>query len=823
MSLAAALASEGVRPASFLPSIKCSDCGKEIEISDIGSHVCGKSDSPPPSSKSRKISMSNPFTLRKLNAGGQPANAPSPLQQDSSVIAPSPVSSKSASKASRSQPPRINPEAANRPFLAPIQRHQPSPLSPAASIRSGSSNDSRPTFTRSATSPAPRLYDPRPPSLELSANLDCAFPPFPTPTSSGRRPSAPTISSSRKTPTGSDRAPSRGGSRLDHVQNASPAPSELKSPNTRGGENVLKRMKSLRNGPFAFNRRQVSGDTKGELVIEKTRPIGPTLDEPSNLPTIANSNHSESRRLSNPAEGSETRQPPARPERPPSQDVFSPAFLSQLNLEPLPIEPLPLDDLEQIRPVDRSKTFPWQDSEEHPPSPQTRSRMRSEPAMRETNPQESASEQSKIPQIQFLEMDESKDGPRLDHRIHDAPPVPKAIEQYRHDSSHTPTDSGSSISSATHSTPLTDRSGTSSGGSVASSMDTFSSRNFDHDEDMMVKGLSVRGQQRPDLRAEQPGQRSPPRNKARTELPLETPQKPEEIAQTPLESPMDPALLGMQRAVGPAYEPWQATSPPSRPKLSRTQTSPESVSAENFPYPPALSIPKQPDLEHSAFIRSAPPRETTRPRAPSAATSRYSSYSANSTRPAVPDTLRPPPTPQDQCKKPPSRRGTNAKPVCRGCNHTIDGKSVKAADGRLTGRWHKACFVCKSCQQPFVTADFYVINNEPYCEQHYHEENGSLCHGCHRGIEGQYLETSSSTRYGSVDRKYHPRCFTCCQCRTVLAQDYFEMRGAVYCERHALATMRAQNRLAHGLNPQADRRGLMAERRTTRLINPMMA
>ncbi|RMX72095.1 hypothetical protein D0869_14965 [Hortaea werneckii] len=42
MSLASTLAGEGMRPASFLPSIKCSSCGDEIEIAQMGDHTCGK-------------------------------------------------------------------------------------------------------------------------------------------------------------------------------------------------------------------------------------------------------------------------------------------------------------------------------------------------------------------------------------------------------------------------------------------------------------------------------------------------------------------------------------------------------------------------------------------------------------------------------------------------------------------------------------------------------------------------------------------------------------------------------------------------------------
>lgn len=119
-----------------------------------------------------------------------------------------------------------------------------------------------------------------------------------------------------------------------------------------------------------------------------------------------------------------------------------------------------------------------------------------------------------------------------------------------------------------------------------------------------------------------------------------------------------------------------------------------------------------------------------------------------------------------------------SKGNCRGCSEPIVGKSVKDSSGRLTGRYHKQCFVCRTCADPFPTAEFYVFENSPYCEQHYHRLNGSLCGSCHSGIEGQYLETDSR-------QKFHPGCFTCSTCRIVLRDGYFDVNGQRYCDRHA--------------------------------------
>ncbi|CAK7228401.1 hypothetical protein SBRCBS47491_006892 [Sporothrix bragantina] len=116
---------------------------------------------------------------------------------------------------------------------------------------------------------------------------------------------------------------------------------------------------------------------------------------------------------------------------------------------------------------------------------------------------------------------------------------------------------------------------------------------------------------------------------------------------------------------------------------------------------------------------------------------------------------------------------------CKACGDLITGKSVSSADGRLTGRYHKACFVCTTCSEPFSSATFYVHDDKPYCESHYHAVNGSLCGTCNIGIEGPYLADEADT-------KHHPNCFVCGDCQQPLRDGYFEVSGGVYCERDAL-------------------------------------
>ncbi|EFY89653.1 LIM domain-containing protein [Metarhizium acridum CQMa 102] len=126
----------------------------------------------------------------------------------------------------------------------------------------------------------------------------------------------------------------------------------------------------------------------------------------------------------------------------------------------------------------------------------------------------------------------------------------------------------------------------------------------------------------------------------------------------------------------------------------------------------------------------------------------------------------------------PNRLALPSRGDCKACGLAIRGKSISSADGRLTGKYHKACFVCTTCTEPFSSSVFYVLDDKPYCEQHYHELNGSLCGDCGRGIEGQYLEDEARV-------KYHVGCFRCLDCGVSLSEGYFEVDGHSYCERDA--------------------------------------
>ncbi|TKA26510.1 hypothetical protein B0A50_05347 [Salinomyces thailandicus] len=578
----------------------------------------------------------------------------------------------------------------------------------------------------------------------------------------------------------------------------------------------------------------------------------PIPTEPIPRPSTAHSHRSQLPRPSNFSGSSSSpersatqkKAPPARPERP-TESVLSPRFLDQFSAEPAEVVAGPLIDLPSTfspsqppvlpRSPGRSKSTPdWKEAEDGPTPLAPLERVSTEPEMRgrERRSTHNSRSSKDSPRKSLVRArSQGRSAPRVDYRLQDAPPVPKPVQQCKQDVTHAPSDSSSSTTSSNRSLGNNSSNiGPSPISSASSSVDAFSplgseASHYGEDEKMRVAGLNIKAhQQKPGMRAEIPAQRSPPRSFTRRSPPMAAVRPVEQVpampvfSSPPLESPMDPLSFNGEAAVvsspesGPQdYFPVHRASPNLHRNFSIPSPGPRQTTQE--PQPVA-----SPPEEFDPYRASSPPAYS-RARSRSNATLQFKTPShGTSLRPLSPQAVPPPPpVPQNALQAPPpTRRGTSARPTCRGCSNIIEGKSVKAADGRLTGRWHKACFTCRACEQPFTTADFYVIANHPYCEQHYHEKNDSLCHGCNRGIEGQYLETTASS--SSCERKFHPRCFTCHDCRRVLSEDYFEIRGRVFCERHALAAMRGQSRMAGpGLQP-LDRKALTAERRTTRLM-----
>lgn len=122
---------------------------------------------------------------------------------------------------------------------------------------------------------------------------------------------------------------------------------------------------------------------------------------------------------------------------------------------------------------------------------------------------------------------------------------------------------------------------------------------------------------------------------------------------------------------------------------------------------------------------------------------------------------------------------------CRKCHQDIleDEKKIWSKDHQLTGQWHRKCFGCNKCGAKFSKgSSCYVFNNEPYCEEHFHELNGSLCRICNKGVEGECLQND-------INEAFHTHCLTCVICGLSVQGDYFLFRDEVMCENDAKELM----------------------------------
>lgn len=146
---------------------------------------------------------------------------------------------------------------------------------------------------------------------------------------------------------------------------------------------------------------------------------------------------------------------------------------------------------------------------------------------------------------------------------------------------------------------------------------------------------------------------------------------------------------------------------------------------------------------------------------------------------------------------------------CRTCKQKIVAnaqgpqKAVYSKTGELTGQWHRQCFRCHhhQCQVTFQkNVQCYVLDDEAYCQYHYHHLNNSLCETCNRGIEGECIENE-------LGQTWHRSCLKCVGCHQDITNDYYLINDMVYCENDALNAMNG------GLGAMAK-----IEKRKTRLM-----
>ncbi|KAF5874830.1 putative lim domain-containing protein [Botrytis fragariae] len=699
-----------MRSSSFLPTIKCSSCARDIQIAMMGEHIC----SGPPSAgePTPPLDLNNTFDRMPYNQQS--------YSNGSNLLKPG-----------RTMPPRVDTSAANRPFF---QQDQLTPASSASPSRSASPltphDRLRLPFGKSSrandSSPVQRPISP----ALLSSNLDSAFPRFPTPkvTGSPRLKSAYGAHSPRIEQT-------------DPMMFASPNSKAYMNPNVVGSVASLQKVVTNTPGPFAIDSRKVPSHEELPMYNRKPsmgRPgdiISPPLTaEPEHIDRTLSTSSGHSRTSTN----SSNHNFPMPP-RNKGYGILSPEVRE--------------DTQESWRQeAIRSQTFPRR-KESLDFHASRRNQSISSHRSRESNDRGrktsiSGPDTSRALPPRGASLIRGRSG----HQAGDLPPLPN-INLEAEFGANNPYHSASNSQSSTHSYTSSTSAGSksSSRSSPPSTVESDYHRRQQSNprmSDLMSEITSSMAHISPHEMYPRPSDLEPVKE------------------QEPY-SPLSPAFQSPDYAPNPVN------------RLSPTPRVP----------PPAPLKPRNRD----------PSPAPLNPRLRNLSPAPMNGFQRSHTAPLL-DQNKPLPAP---------RRPATSKGNCKSCTLPIKGKSVSSADGRLTGRYHKPCFVCTTCRAPFLTSEFYVHNDAPYCEHHYHQLNNSMCSGCDRGIEGQYLESEKK-------EKFHPSCLNCADCKRNLRHDYFEMGGKIYCERDAFR--RAQESRKGGLGAGLGAETTRMERRTTRLM-----
>ncbi|MCJ1286435.1 hypothetical protein MMC26_005780 [Xylographa opegraphella] len=774
----------------FLPTIKCSNCNRDVEISMMADHICGQ---PPPRG------------FDKFNNAFASMNAPM-------------FNGPNQSRSARMPPPRIDASVANRPYSpAPPRSNMSSNTRSVTPIAGGSGRKSPYRMPpRSATAPLPY----RAPSPELPLPQDCAFPVFPTTRSRNATPT---------TPSASKQSFEAVAHRSTADGNGIVAP--MSARNNVGG--FLQRMNTITPGPFNINGSTAVTSHSSFNQHTTRRSVEEAAQPPSagymktefQRPSTSGSDHVKKASFSTTSSGPRSSLSRAKSHGPLMSSEPLPPRLSGTNkmMNPPPVPELvtKIPPLEHSRQGNKSESLSLQMQNHHSGSGSIELASKIIADTAAINHQRQASvaaanrplyeigststyrshrttpSQSTVP----AKVETGLEAPRrtgsleerTDTRLHSAPliPAPTRAEDFDIGNPyHTPTESISSNGSARSDI----HSGSSRSSPPLSEASHLSGSKFLDDitnVESILKDAQPIAVINTSERELPLTQRRPTKSFSRPTYARPVLQIPPPGSETtPPESPMDPAVQSSRFTPLP---PPDNQYPPSRPVISERSHSSQSQNStttvkleakkEIFPVHPLqhlMTTPSSPRMRAADPILAKLPPQPLEMQAP------------------VPPFLR-----EQGAASPIRRPGTANKGNCRGCGEVIQGKSVSSADGRLTGRYHKQCFVCQTCKEPFQTTDFYVIENNPYCARHYHELNGSLCKTCDRGIEGQYLETE-------VKQKFHPHCFTCQECHKILRNDYFELNSKIFCEQHALSASQVTSLLGPGRRHP--------ERRTTRLM-----
>ncbi|XP_024142662.1 LIM and senescent cell antigen-like-containing domain protein 1 isoform X5 [Oryzias melastigma] len=100
-----------------------------------------------------------------------------------------------------------------------------------------------------------------------------------------------------------------------------------------------------------------------------------------------------------------------------------------------------------------------------------------------------------------------------------------------------------------------------------------------------------------------------------------------------------------------------------------------------------------------------------------------------------------------------------ANAMCERCKSGFaPAEKIVNSNGEL---YHEQCFVCAQCFQQFPEGLFYEFEGRKYCEHDFQMLFAPCCHQCCEFIIGRVIK--------AMNNSWHPDCFCCVICHTVLA------------------------------------------------------
>ncbi|SCU94162.1 LANO_0E05908g1_1 [Lachancea nothofagi CBS 11611] len=146
---------------------------------------------------------------------------------------------------------------------------------------------------------------------------------------------------------------------------------------------------------------------------------------------------------------------------------------------------------------------------------------------------------------------------------------------------------------------------------------------------------------------------------------------------------------------------------------------------------------------------------------------------------------------------------------CRSCGLEVGNSKriFSKKDNELSGQWHRTCFTCIKCDVKFSKREpCYILDDEPFCQLHFHVTNNSICRICHGFIEGECLENDR-------DERFHVNCLKCFRCNVHIREDYYLFNNELpLCDKHDIEALKLE--AFNGLEGSTT-----VSKRRTRIVN----